>query len=265
MAHNPYETLGISNTASIDEIKEQFRKLALIFHPDKSKSQNSETRFKEISEAYELLSDPKKRASYDKNQPGSKEEHKNTYQTDSVRSIWWSQLKTMGRELLRLLKKYAESMNEKQNHYQSAKKSRHSESSGNKINDFIGSIFGDSESESREYDNREYDNREYDNRKYENLAGKIFGDKKPKIWRDDYEDPWTSSGKNDAKLANDIFGVKKPKQKRKQENLEDPWVNASEDDSRLANDIFGVEKPRKKRKGPKNHDYGFSMEDVFDL
>src|SRR3990172_2863943 len=254
MTYNPYETLGVSNTASIDEIKEQFRKLALIFHPDKNKSQNSETRFKEISEAYELLSDPKKRASYDKNQLGSKEEYKNTYQTDSVRSIWWSQLKTMGRELLKLLKKYAKSMNEKQNHYQSTKKSGHSESSGNKINEFIESIFGDSES----------DNREYDNRKYDNLAGKIFGDKKPKIWSDDYDDPWTSSRNNDAKLANDIFGVKKPRQKRRQENFEDPWVNASEDDSRLANDIFGVEKPRKKRKGRKNYDYGFSMEDVFD-
>src|SRR3990172_47430 len=173
MTYNPYETLGVSNTASIDEIKEQFRKLVLIFHPDKSKSQNSETRFKEISEAYELLLDPRKRASYDKNQSGSKEEHKNTDQTGSVRSIWWRQLKTMGRELLRLLKKYAISMNEKQNQFQSTKKARHSESSGNKINEFIESLFGDSES-----DNREYDNRESDSRKYDDLVGKIFGDKK---------------------------------------------------------------------------------------
>ena len=260
MVHNPYETLGVSNTASIDEIKEQFRKLVLIFHPDKSKSQNSETRFKEISEAYELLSDPKKRASYDKNQLGSKEEYKNTYQTDSVRSIWWRQLKTMGRELLRLFKKYVKSMNEKQNQSQSKKKARHSEYRGNKINEFIESIFGDSESDNIEYDSRESDSREYDN-----LVGKIFGDKKTKIWRDDYDDPWTSSRKNDAKLANDIFGVKKPKQKRKQENFEDLWVNASEDDSRLANDIFGVEKPRKKRKDRRNYDCGFNMEDVFDL
>src|SRR3990172_11521907 len=255
MAYNPYETLGVSNTASIDEIKEQFRKLALIFHPDKTKSQNSETRFKEISEAYELLSDPMKRASYDKNQSGSKEEHKNTYQTGLVRSIWCRQLKTMCRELLRLFKKYVKSMNEKQNQSQSTKKARHSESSGNKINEFIESLFGDSES----------DNREYDSRKYDNLVGKIFGDKKTKIWRDDYDYPWTSSRKNDAKLANDIFGVKKSKQKRKQENFEDPWINASEDDSRLANDIFGVEKPRKKSKDRRNYDCGFNMEDVFDL
>src|SRR3990172_8389427 len=248
MTYNPYETLGVSNTASIDEIKEQFRKLALIFHPDKNKSQNSETRFKEISEAYELLSDPKKRASYDKNQLGSKEEYKNTYQTDSVRSIWWSQLKTMGRELLKLLKKYAKSMNEKQNHYQSTKKTEHFEYNGNKINEFSESYFGDYESDSRKSDN---------------LTGKIFRDKKRKIWKDDYDYPWTSSRQNDTKLANDIFGVEKPKQKRKQENFEDPWINASEKDSRLANDIFGVEKPKKKNKDRRNYDCGFNMEDVF--
>ena len=254
MTNNPYDALGVSKNASIDEIKSQFRRLALRLHPDKSNSKYAVENFKEISEAYEILSDPIKREAYDK-KVGQNEEHKNTYQTGSVSSIWWRQLKTMGRELLRLLKKYAQSMNEKQNHYQSTKKSGHSESSGNKINDFIGSIFGDSES----------DNREYDSRKYDNFSGKMFGDKKTKIWSDEYDDSWTSSGKNDAKLVNGIFGVKKPKQKRKQENLEDPWINASEEDSRLANDIFGVEQPRKKRKDRRNYDCGFNMEDVFDL
>src|SRR3972149_4499550 len=249
MTNNPYDALGVSKNASIDEIKSQFRRLALKIHPDKSNSKYAVENFKEISEAYEILSDPIKRESYDK-KVGQNEEYENTSQTGSVRSIWWSQLKTMGRELLRLLKKYAQSMNEKQNHYQSTKKTEHSEYSGNKINEFSESYFGDYESDSRKSDN---------------LAGKIFGDKKPKIWKDDYDYPWTSSRKNDTKLANDIFGVKKPKQKRKQENFEDPWINASEEDSRLANDIFGVEKPRKKRKDRRNYDCGFNMEDVFDL
>ena len=259
MTNNPYDALGVSKNASIDEIKSQFRRLALKLHPDKSNSKYAVENFKEISEAYEILSDPIKRESYDK-KVGQNEEHENTSQTGSVRSIWWSQLKTMGRELLRLLKKYAKSMNEKQKQYQSTKKARHSEYSGNKINEFIESLFGDSES-----DYREYDSKESDSRKYDDLVGKIFGDKKTKIWSDDYDDPWISSRKNDAKLANDIFGVKKPKQKRKQENFEDPWINASEKDSRLANDIFGVEKPKKKNKDRRNYDCGFNMEDVFDL
>ena len=249
MTNNPYDVLGVSKNASIDEIKSQFRRLALRLHPDKSNSKYSVENFKEISEAYEILSDPIKREAYDK-KVGQNEEYKNTSQTGSVRSIWWSQLKTMGRELLKLLKKYAESMNEKQNHYQSTKKTEHFEYNGNKINEFSESYFGDYKSDSRKSDN---------------LTGKIFGDKKRKIWKDDYDYPWTLSRKNDTKLANDIFGVKKPKQKRKQENFEDPWVNASEDDSRLANDIFGVEKPRKKRKDRRNYDCGFNMEDVFDL
>src|SRR3990172_2722853 len=100
MTNNPYDTLGVSKNASFDEIKFQFRRLALKLHPDKSNSKYAVENFKEISEAYEILSDPIKREAYDK-KVGQNEEHENTSQTGSVRSIWWSQLKTMGRELLR--------------------------------------------------------------------------------------------------------------------------------------------------------------------
>jgi len=71
-----YETLGVSKTASEDEIKSAFRKLARKFHPDVAKDKKSaEEKFKQINEAYEVLSDPQKRSKYDQlganwNQPG---------------------------------------------------------------------------------------------------------------------------------------------------------------------------------------------------
>jgi len=60
---NYYETLGVEKGASKDEVKKAFRKLASKYHPDKKTG--DETRFKEISEAYSILSDDKKRAEYD--------------------------------------------------------------------------------------------------------------------------------------------------------------------------------------------------------
>ena len=213
MSHNPYETLGVSNTASIDEIKEQFRKLALIFHPDKSKSQNSETKFKEISEAYEILSDPIKRVAYDK-ESNSKKEEKKPNPTESARSVWWRQLKTMSRELLRLFQKYAQAMNEKQKSYQT--KQAQNFGYNRKIDEFGESYFGDFPYESKKVDN----------------------------------------------FVDEAFRYEKP---RKKSNFEDPWIATMKDDAKLANDIFGVEKPRKKHKGRRNYDYGFNIEDVFDL
>jgi len=71
-----YETLGVSKTASADEIKSAFRKLARKHHPDVAKDKKgAEEKFKQINEAYEVLSDPAKRQKYDQlgadwNQPG---------------------------------------------------------------------------------------------------------------------------------------------------------------------------------------------------
>lgn len=65
MGKDYYKTLGISKGSNEEEIKKAYRRMALRFHPDKNKDANAEEKFKEIAEAYEVLSDPKKRAVYD--------------------------------------------------------------------------------------------------------------------------------------------------------------------------------------------------------
>ena len=60
-----YEVLGLSKGASEDDIKKAYRKLAKKYHPDINKAADAEEKFKEINEAYEVLSDPQKKATYD--------------------------------------------------------------------------------------------------------------------------------------------------------------------------------------------------------
>ena len=67
MAQTPYEVLGVKPDASADEIRKVYRKLAKRFHPDLNPGKpEAEARFKSISAAYDLLSDPEKRARYDR-------------------------------------------------------------------------------------------------------------------------------------------------------------------------------------------------------
>lgn len=65
MGKDYYKILGIQSGANEEEIKKAYRRMALRFHPDKNKDPNAEEKFKEIAEAYEVLSDPKKRVIYD--------------------------------------------------------------------------------------------------------------------------------------------------------------------------------------------------------
>ncbi len=61
-----YEILGLARSASEEEIKRAFRKLAFRYHPDRNREDGAAERFKEINEAYEVLSDPDRRATYDR-------------------------------------------------------------------------------------------------------------------------------------------------------------------------------------------------------
>ncbi len=66
MPRDYYETLGVPRTATADDLKSAFRRLARQYHPDVSQEPNAEERFKEINEAYAVLSDPDKRSAYDR-------------------------------------------------------------------------------------------------------------------------------------------------------------------------------------------------------
>jgi molecular chaperone DnaJ len=61
-----YEVLGVSKSASVDEIKKAYRKLALKYHPDRGGGKEAEEKFKEANEAYQVLGDEQKRKNYDK-------------------------------------------------------------------------------------------------------------------------------------------------------------------------------------------------------
>lgn len=73
MSKKYYEILGVSPSANEPEIKKQYRKLALQYHPDRPGG--NETMFKEIQEAYEVLSDPTERQNYDEAQRQGIEYH----------------------------------------------------------------------------------------------------------------------------------------------------------------------------------------------
>ena len=89
-----YEVLGVSQDATLNDIKRAYRRLALKHHPDRDKSPGAETRFKEINQAYEVLSDAKKRQMYDQFgstafEPGAGPFAGRTYQKGPFTYTYW--------------------------------------------------------------------------------------------------------------------------------------------------------------------------------
>lgn len=66
MGKDYYQTLGLARSATDEEIKRAYRRQALRYHPDKNKEPGAEEKFKEIAEAYDVLSDPRKREIFDR-------------------------------------------------------------------------------------------------------------------------------------------------------------------------------------------------------
>src|SRR4051794_41890293 len=66
MPRDPYEVLGVARDADDGEIKKAFRKLARQLHPDVNSAETAEEDFKEAAEAYEILSDPERKSTYDR-------------------------------------------------------------------------------------------------------------------------------------------------------------------------------------------------------
>ncbi|MGB5445470.1 MAG: DnaJ domain-containing protein, partial [Psychromonas sp.] len=86
-----YKIMGLKRDASKEDIKLAYRKLARKYHPDISSENDAENRFKEVAEAYEVLRDPKKRATYDRLDPNQASWQQYNTQPDRERHFEFNQ------------------------------------------------------------------------------------------------------------------------------------------------------------------------------
>lgn len=88
-----YEVLGLQKGASEDEIKKAFRKMAMKYHPDRNPGdKDAEEKFKEVNEAYSILSDPDKKNKYDRFGHAGVDPNARIWRRSRIRRLWrWLQ------------------------------------------------------------------------------------------------------------------------------------------------------------------------------
>ena len=99
---NYYEVLGVSENADISEIKKKYRKLAMKYHPDRnSGDENATKKFREVTEAYEILWDEKKREEYDCRRKNIQSQRKNKNKKRNVKNKFPQNDFTFGRDFFK--------------------------------------------------------------------------------------------------------------------------------------------------------------------
>lgn len=99
---NYYEVLGVSENADVSEIKKKYRKLAMKYHPDRnSGDENATKKFREVTEAYEILWDEKKREEYDCRRKNIQSQRKNKNKKRNVKNKFPQNDFTFGRDFFK--------------------------------------------------------------------------------------------------------------------------------------------------------------------
>ena len=99
---NYYEVLGVSENADVSEIKKKYRKLAIKYHPDRnSGDENATKKFREVTEAYEILGEEKKREEYDCRRKNIQSQRKNKNKKGNVKNKFPQNDFTFGRDFFK--------------------------------------------------------------------------------------------------------------------------------------------------------------------